>query len=162
MVRRTWPLPWFVAMWNRSVWAPDDAEQLSGFEDPLGRSLRVLASRQLRTFDNFHGPPSEQPLRPAGRGCLRAEPRTDFCDACDLFFSDWIVEGNERLPHDPTLLCHKCFIGFHYNGEDKVGTFVHLPYPQNEKPVFANQTDRPSSSSFMNWFEWKWFDSLDE
>lgn len=80
----------------------------------------------------------------------RAEPRTDFCDACDLFFSDWVVESNERLPHDPTLLCHKCFIGFHYNGDEKVGTFIHHPYPQNEKPVFANQNDRPSNPSFMN------------
>ena len=72
----------------------------------------------------------------------KVEPRMDFCNACEVYFAHWIVMENERLPFEPTLMCHKCFVQFNYNSNDEpIGHFVHYPYPESERKVVFNAED---------------------
>ena len=50
-----------------------------------------------------------------------------------IFIFSWIVEGEERIPEIPGLLCENCFRSFCFKDGEKIGSLTYYPYPQPMK-----------------------------
>lgn len=55
------------------------------------------------------------------------------CHICSKINFVFVVEGSNRLLHDPAYLCRKCFMSYHYIDGKKYGDF--RAYRLNEEPI---------------------------
>lgn len=51
------------------------------------------------------------------------------CIYCGIFNVHWIVTEHDRIPHDISYFCNKCFISYNYVDGKKVGNFKAYSYP---------------------------------
>lgn len=52
-----------------------------------------------------------------------------YCIYCGIFNVHWIVTEHDRIPHDISYFCNKCFISYNYVDGKKVGNFKAYSYP---------------------------------
>lgn len=51
------------------------------------------------------------------------------CIYCGIFNVHWIVTDHDRIPHDTSYFCNRCFISYNYVDGKKVGNFKAYSYP---------------------------------
>lgn len=51
------------------------------------------------------------------------------CIYCGIYNVHWIVTEHDRIPHDISYFCNKCFISYNYVDGKKVGNFKAYSYP---------------------------------
>jgi len=48
---------------------------------------------------------------------------------CGMLNVRWILTDHDRIPHDTSYFCNKCFLSYNYTGDKKVGNFKAYSYP---------------------------------
>ncbi|XP_071576531.1 snRNA-activating protein complex subunit 3 [Temnothorax nylanderi] len=85
--------------------------------------LIVLTDARLVTDDDVlisSAYPRIERIRPiSGKHCIY----------CGIFNVHWIVTEHDRIPHDISYFCNKCFISYNYVDGKKVGNFKAYSYP---------------------------------
>lgn len=74
--------------------------------------------------------PRIERIRPAsGKNCIY----------CGIFNVHWIVTEHNRIPHDISYFCHKCFMSYNYVDGKKIGNFKAYNYPYIPKLMFVRK-----------------------
>ncbi|KYM76910.1 snRNA-activating protein complex subunit 3, partial [Atta colombica] len=85
--------------------------------------LIVLTDARLVTVDDVltsSAYPRIEKIRPvSGKNCIY----------CGIFNVHWIVTEHDRIPHDTSYFCNRCFISYNYVDGKKVGNFKAYSYP---------------------------------
>ncbi|KAG5329651.1 SNPC3 protein, partial [Acromyrmex charruanus] len=85
--------------------------------------LIVLTDARLVTIDDVltsSAYPRIEKIRPiSGKNCIY----------CGIFNVHWIVTEHDRIPHDTSYFCNRCFISYNYVDGKKVGNFKAYSYP---------------------------------
>ncbi|XP_071632384.1 snRNA-activating protein complex subunit 3 isoform X2 [Temnothorax longispinosus] len=85
--------------------------------------LIVLTDARLVTDDDVlisSAYPRIERIRPiSGKHCIY----------CGIFNVHWVVTEHDRIPHDISYFCNKCFISYNYVDGKKVGNFKAYSYP---------------------------------
>ncbi|XP_011706096.1 PREDICTED: snRNA-activating protein complex subunit 3 isoform X2 [Wasmannia auropunctata] len=85
--------------------------------------LIVLTDARLLTIDDVlvsSAYPRIEKIRPiSGKNCIY----------CGMFNVHWIVTEHDRIPHDISYFCNRCFISYNYVDGKKVGNFKAYSYP---------------------------------
>ncbi|XP_018305934.1 snRNA-activating protein complex subunit 3 isoform X2 [Mycetomoellerius zeteki] len=85
--------------------------------------LIVLTDARLVTVDDVLTSsvyPRIEKIRPvSGKNCIY----------CGIFNVHWIVTEHDRIPHDTSYFCNRCFISYNYVDGKKVGNFKAYSYP---------------------------------
>lgn len=51
------------------------------------------------------------------------------CTMCGILNVHWIITEHDRIPHDISYFCNKCFKSYNYVDGKKVGNFKAYNYP---------------------------------
>jgi len=51
------------------------------------------------------------------------------CIMCGMLNVRWILTDHDRIPHDISYFCNKCFVSYNYIGDKKIGNFKAYDYP---------------------------------
>ncbi|XP_029667833.1 snRNA-activating protein complex subunit 3 [Formica exsecta] len=95
--------------------------------------LIVLTDARLVTVNDvlsLSAYPRIERIRPAsGKNCIY----------CGIFNVHWIVTEHNRIPHDISYFCHKCFMSYNYVDGKKIGNFKAYNYPYIPKLMFVRK-----------------------
>lgn len=61
------------------------------------------------------------------------------CIYCGIFNAHWILTEHNRIPHDISYFCNKCFISYNYVNGKKIGNFKAYNYPCIPELMFAKK-----------------------
>lgn len=93
--------------------------------------LIVLTDARLVTGNDvlsLSAYPRIERIRPAsGKNCIY----------CGIFNVHWILTEHDRIPHDISYFCNKCFISYNYVNGKKIGNFKAYNYPCIPKLKFV-------------------------
>jgi len=85
--------------------------------------LIVLTDARLMTVDDVlitSAYPRIERIRPvSGKNCIY----------CGILNVHWIITEHDRIPHDISYFCNRCFISYNYVDGKKVGNFKAYSYP---------------------------------
>ncbi|KAL6260810.1 hypothetical protein P5V15_008336 [Pogonomyrmex californicus] len=85
--------------------------------------LIVLSDARLMSIDDvlaLSAYPRIERIRPiSGKNCI----------CCGILNVHWIITEHDRIPHDVSYICNRCFISYNYVDGKKVGNFKAYNYP---------------------------------
>jgi len=61
------------------------------------------------------------------------------CIYCGIFNVHWILTEHNRIPHDISYFCNKCFISYNYVDGKKIGKFKAYNYPCIPELMFVKK-----------------------
>lgn len=61
------------------------------------------------------------------------------CISCGIFNVHWILTEHNRIPHDISYFCNKCFIAYNYVDGKKIGNFKAYNYPCIPELMFVKK-----------------------
>ncbi|XP_011253397.1 snRNA-activating protein complex subunit 3 [Camponotus floridanus] len=61
------------------------------------------------------------------------------CISCGIFNVHWILTEHNRIPHDISYFCNKCFISYNYVDGKKIGNFKAYNYPCIPELMFVKK-----------------------
>lgn len=96
-----------------------------------GNCEHVFVFSQLEVITNLQHQLISLSKYPEVLSVNRFTSRT--CNICSKVNFVFVVQGSNRLLNDPSYLCHKCFLAFHYVDGKKVGDFK--AYRLNDEPL---------------------------
>ncbi|CAL1681081.1 unnamed protein product [Lasius platythorax] len=95
--------------------------------------LIVLTDARLVTVNDvlaLSAYPRIERIRPvSGKNCIY----------CGIFNVHWIITEHNRIPHDISYFCNRCFISYNYINGKKIGNFKAYNYPCIPKLMFVRK-----------------------
>lgn len=95
--------------------------------------LIVLTDARLMTMNDvlsLSAYPRIERIRPvSGKNCIY----------CGILNVHWILTEHNRIPHDISYFCNKCFISYNYVNGKKIGNFKAYNYPCIPKLMFVKK-----------------------
>ncbi|XP_020293538.1 snRNA-activating protein complex subunit 3 [Pseudomyrmex gracilis] len=61
------------------------------------------------------------------------------CIMCGILNVHWIITEHDRIPHDLSYWCDKCFVSYNYIDGKKIGNFKAYKYPRIPKLMYINK-----------------------